>query len=78
MKRVRNRRNVTYGNITQYIYAADGRKLREKHTTAVEGLHMSMGQTFNLLQSQKHRFLAERSRKIKCFSKLTSHFTVTA
>ena len=37
---------------TKYFYAADGRKLREKHTTAVEGLHMNMGQTLNLLPSQ--------------------------
>ena len=42
----------TNRNLVEYVYAADGRKLREKHTTAVEGLHMSMGQTFNLLPSQ--------------------------
>ena len=51
------------GSCTEYVYTADGRKLREKHTTAVEGLHMSMGQTLNLLPSQIHRFVAARSRK---------------
>jgi hypothetical protein len=51
------------GSCTEYVYAADGRKLREKHTTAVEGLHMNMGQTLNLLPSQIHRFVAARSRK---------------
>ena len=50
------------GSCTEYVYAADGRKLREKHTTAVEGLHMSMGQTLNLLPLQIHRFVAARSR----------------
>ena len=39
-------------SLVEYVYAADGRKLREKHTTAVEGLHMNFGQTFNLLPSQ--------------------------
>ena len=52
----------TNGSCTEYVYAADGRKLREKHTTAIEGLHMNMGQTFNLLPSQIHRFVAARSR----------------
>ena len=50
-------------SLVEYVYAADGRKLREKHTTAVEGLHMNMGQTLNLLPSQIHRFVAVRSRK---------------
>ena len=42
----------TNGNVTEYIYAADGRKLRTKHTTAVEGLTVPMGQTMDLTAAQ--------------------------
>ena len=40
------------GSCTEYVYAADGRKLREKHTTAVEGLTVRMGNTLNLTPEQ--------------------------
>ena len=52
MKRVQNQRTVTNGNVTEYIYAADGRKLRTKHTTAVEGITVPMGQTMDLMAAQ--------------------------
>jgi len=52
MKRVQNQRTVTNGNVTEYIYAADGRKLRTKHTTAVEGITVPMGQTMDLTAAQ--------------------------
>ena len=42
----------TNGNVTEYIYAADGRKLRTKRTTAVEGLTVPMGQTMDLTAAQ--------------------------
>ncbi len=40
------------GNVTEYIYAADGRKLRQKHTTAVEGLSVSYWNTLQLTPAQ--------------------------
>ena len=40
------------GSCTGYVYAADGRKLREKHTTAVEGLTVRMGNTLKLTPEQ--------------------------
>lgn len=40
------------GSCTEYVYAADGRKLREKHTTAVEGLTVRMGNTLKLTPEQ--------------------------
>jgi RHS repeat-associated protein len=42
----------TNGNVTQYVYAADGRKLRTKQTTAVEGLTVAMGHTLELTAAQ--------------------------
>ena len=42
----------TNGNVTEYIYTADGRKLRTKRTTAVEGLTVPMGQTMDLTAAQ--------------------------
>ena len=42
----------TNGNITEYVYAADGRKLRTKQTTAVEGLTVAMGHTLELTAAQ--------------------------
>lgn len=38
----------TNGNLIEYVYAADGRKLREKHTTAVSGLTVNLGSTLAL------------------------------
>ena len=40
------------GNNTKYVYAADGRKLRTKHTTAVDGISVSNGQTLELTPAQ--------------------------
>ena len=40
------------GSCTEYVYAADGRKLREKHTTAVEGLSVAMGSVLQLTPAQ--------------------------
>ena len=37
---------------TEYVNAADGRKLRTKQTTAVEGLTVPMGQTMDLTAAQ--------------------------
>ncbi|MBP5771949.1 MAG: hypothetical protein J6W75_11475 [Bacteroidaceae bacterium] len=42
----------TNGNVTEYVYATDGRKLREKHTTAVDGLSVGYGETLNLTAAQ--------------------------
>ncbi len=42
----------TNGNVTEYVYAADGRKLRAKQTTAIEGLTVPMGQTLDLAPAQ--------------------------
>ena len=42
----------TNGNQVDYVYAADGQKLREKHTTAVDGLTVSYGQTLELTPAQ--------------------------
>jgi RHS repeat-associated protein len=42
----------TNGNVTEYVYAADGRKLRAKQTTAVEGLTVAMGHTLELTAAQ--------------------------
>ena len=42
----------TNGNVTEYVYTADGRKLRTKRTTAVEGLTVPMGQTMDLTAAQ--------------------------
>ena len=42
----------TNGNLTEYVYAADGRKLREKHTTAVEGLTVYPGSKLVLTPAQ--------------------------
>ncbi|MBR3513020.1 MAG: hypothetical protein IKO12_01185 [Bacteroidaceae bacterium] len=36
------------GNVTEYVYAATGEKLRVKHTTAVSGLSVPLGQTLEL------------------------------
>ena len=36
------------GNVTEYVYAATGEKLRTKHTTAVGGLSVPLGQTLEL------------------------------
>lgn len=52
MKPDRNRRTDTNGNITQYVYAADGRKLRTKRVTAVEGITVAYGQTHELTQAE--------------------------
>ena len=38
----------TNGNLIEYVYAADGRKLRERHTTAVSGLTVNLGSTLAL------------------------------
>ena len=43
---------LTNGNVTEYVYAADGRKLREKHSTAVDGLSVNYGQTLELTPAQ--------------------------
>ena len=44
---------MTYnGNVTEYVYAATGEKLRVKHTTAVEGLSVPLGQTLELATAQ--------------------------
>ena len=40
------------GNVTEYVYAATGEKLRVKHTTAVEGLTVPLGQTLELTTAQ--------------------------
>ena len=40
------------GNVTEYVYAATGEKLRVKHTTAVEGLSVPLGQTLELTDAQ--------------------------
>ena len=40
------------GNVIKYVYAADGRKLREKHITAVDGLTVQMGNTLELTPAQ--------------------------
>ena len=40
------------GNVTEYVYAATGEKLRVKHTTAVEGLSVPLGQTMELTDAQ--------------------------
>ena len=37
---------------TQYVYAADGRKLRTKQATAVEGISVMYGQTHELTQAE--------------------------
>ena len=42
----------TSRNLVEYVYAADGRKLREKHVTAVVGLTVQMGQTLELTPAQ--------------------------
>jgi len=42
----------TNGNVTQYVYAADGRKLRTKQATAVEGLTVALGQTHELTEDE--------------------------
>jgi RHS repeat-associated protein len=42
----------TNGNVTEYVYAADGRKLRTKQTTAIDGLTVPMGQTLDLAPAQ--------------------------
>ena len=51
MNQDQNRRTDTNGNITQYVYAADGRKLRTKRVTAVEGITVAYGQTHELTQA---------------------------
>ena len=43
----------TNRNLVEYVYAADGRKLREKHITAVDGLTVQMGNTLELTPAQK-------------------------
>ena len=40
------------GSCTEYVYAADGRKLREIHITAVEGVYANMGQIKELTPAQ--------------------------
>ena len=40
------------GNVTEYVYAATGEKLRTKHTTAVEGLSVPLGQTLELTDNE--------------------------
>ena len=40
------------GSCTKYVYAADGRKLREIHITAVEGVYANMGQIKELTPAQ--------------------------
>ena len=42
----------TNGNQVDYVYAVDGQKLWEKHTTAVDGLTVSYGQTLQLTPAQ--------------------------
>lgn len=39
------------GNVTEYVYAATGEKLRTKHATAVSGLSVPLGQTQELTDS---------------------------
>ena len=40
------------GNVTEYVYSAAGQKLKEKHTTAIDGLTVSYGQTLQLTPAQ--------------------------
>jgi len=40
------------GNVTQYVYTADGRKLRTKQTTAVEGITVAYGFAHELTQAE--------------------------
>lgn len=47
-----NRIQFTNSNQVDYVYAVDGQKLREKHTTAVDGLTVSYGQTLQLTPAQ--------------------------
>ena len=42
----------TNGNLIEYVYAADGRKLRTKHSTAVEGLTVPLDGTLELTAAQ--------------------------
>ncbi|MBR3513345.1 MAG: RHS repeat-associated core domain-containing protein [Bacteroidaceae bacterium] len=45
---------MTYnGNVTEYVYAATGEKLRVKHTMAVEGLSVPLGQTLELTTAMR-------------------------
>jgi len=60
MKRVQNQRTVTNGNVTEYIYTADGRKLRTKHTTAVEGITVPMARNRRGMEPQN----PEKGQKI--------------
>ena len=46
------RKSITNGNFTLYVYAADGRKLRTKQVTAVEGITVALGHTHELTQAE--------------------------
>ncbi len=75
----------TNRNLVEYVYAADGRKLREKHTTAVEGLTVQMGNTLELTPAQTMavdsmdyagnlRFTRQRISSSHVFFNLDYHF----
>ena len=75
----------TNRNIVEYVYAADGRKLREKHTTAVEGLSVAMGSVLQLTPAQTMavdsmdyagnlRFTRQRISSSHVFFNLDHHF----
>jgi len=73
------------GNVIKYVYAADGRKLREKHITAVDGLTVQMGNTLELTPAQTMavdsmdyagnlRFTRQRISSSHVFFNLDYHF----
>lgn len=40
------------GNVTEYVYSADGRRLKTTHRTAVSGIDVSLGQVHTLTASE--------------------------